>query len=80
MMIPDRDPREPLVREEQVKIGAVSSKTTSIIVECEDLALRLDGTGGGRGRVLVDVIAELDWDLGVRHYIEEHSILEGWLT
>ena len=60
MVVPDGDPGELLVREKQVKVGAVGRKTTPVVVQREDFAFWLDGAGGGRGCIFVDVVAELD--------------------
>lgn len=60
MIVPDRNPSKLLVREKQIEIGAVSSKTASVIVQSEDLTLRLHRAGGSGCRVLVDVVAEMD--------------------
>lgn len=59
VIVPDGDPSELLVREKQVEIGTVGGKTTPVVVQCEDFSLGLDGTGGGRGCIFVDVVTEL---------------------
>jgi hypothetical protein len=60
VVVPDGDPGELLVREKQVKVGAVGRKTTPVVVQGENFSFRLNGTGGGRGRIFVDVVAELN--------------------
>ena len=60
MVVPDGDPRELLVRKKQVKVGAVGRKTTPVVVQREDFSFWLNGAGGGRGGVFVNVVAELD--------------------
>jgi hypothetical protein len=60
VVVPDRDPGELLVRKEQVKVGAVGCKTTPVVVQCEDFSLWLNGAGGSRGCILIDVVAKLN--------------------
>jgi hypothetical protein len=60
VVVPDRNPGELLVREKQVKVGAVGRKTTPVVVQGENFSFWLNGTGGGRGRIFVDVVAELN--------------------
>ena len=53
VIVPDWDPREVLMREKQVKVGAIGSNTTSVVVEGENFALWLNRAGGGRCAILI---------------------------
>lgn len=59
VIVPHWDVGELLVRKQQVGIGAVGGKTSAVIVESEDFALRLDRTRSGGSGVLVDIVTEL---------------------
>lgn len=53
MIVPDWDPREVLMGEKQVEVGAIGSNTTSVVVEGENFALWLNRAGGGRCAILI---------------------------
>lgn len=59
MIVPDGDPGEFLVGEEEIEVGAVGCEAASVVVESEDFAFGLDGASCCGCGVFVDVIAEL---------------------
>jgi hypothetical protein len=60
VVVPYGDPRELLVREKEVEVGAVGCKTAPVVIQGEDFSFWLNGAGGGRSCVFVDVVAELN--------------------
>lgn len=61
VVVPHGNPGELGVREEKVEIGAVGRQAASVIVQGEDLTLRLHRAGICAGLVLVDVVAAMTY-------------------
>ena len=72
MVVPDGDPGESVVGEEEVFVGAVGGEAAAVVVQGEDLALGLDRSWVAAGLVLVDVVAELS--VSIRVAMFSHSL------